>query len=380
VKEKTPLNLRKILFGVLIGTGLLTTFILLLYWLYVWRFEESTSDAYVGGNQVEITSQISGIATAIYVENTHFVEEGELLAQVDPTDYAIAFEKSRHLLAEAVREVRQLFIQFEKAEAFLKQKDVSLLNAQRDYENRLPLVGIGGVSKEEFEHIESAYIEARAIQQEAMRSFESSHVPIQKTTLATHPLVQKSSDDVRVAFLNLQRCSIRSPVTGYVAQRTIQVGEHLSQTVPLMVVIPLDQLWVNANFKEVQLAKVRIGQKVTLSSDLYGKKVSFTGKVEGITPGTGSVFSLLPPQNATGNWIKIVQRVPVRISLSQQELKKHPLWLGLSMNATVDIHDSSGAMVAKEVSKEPIYATSLYQKQIEGVEAIINQIIKENSD
>ena len=242
----------------------------------------------------------------------------------------------------------------------------------------LTLVGIGAVSREEFEHIEAALKTARASAKETYHSLQSAYAQVQGTTVETHPIVKQMIEQVKDAWVNLKRCDILSPVTGYIAQRKAQLGEWVTLSEPLLAVIPLNELWVDANYKETQLTDVRIGQKVKVRSDLYGGNVIYEGKVVGINPGTGSVFSALPPQNATGNWIKIVQRVPVRISLDPVQLKKHPLWLGLSMDTTIDIHNTAGEMLSETSRRKPLYQTEVYQEQEEGVDPVISEIIEKN--
>jgi membrane fusion protein (multidrug efflux system) len=349
-----------------------------IYWLEVLRFEEYTDDAYVHGNMVEITPQVPGIVTSINVDDTEYVEEGQVLIQLDKTDYRLAYEKAKHSLAETVRSVVQMFIQVEELRAELEQKEAALFRAEKDYQNRVNLVEIGGVSREEFEHVEASFASAEASQKESYHALQGAIARVQGTNIETHPKVKKAADLVRDAYVNLKRCDILAPMSGYVAQRTVQLGEYVNLSEPLLTVIPLNDLWVDANFKEIQLSKMRVGQSVKMTSDIYGREVVFIGKVIGINPGTGSVFSALPPQNATGNWIKIVQRVPVRVSLDPQQLKKYPLWLGLSMDVTVDIHDISSEMLRQKSKLKPIYKTKIYQKQEEGVNPIIQEIIQDN--
>lgn len=352
--------------------------IIFFYWLLILRFEEYTDDAYVNGNLIEITPQVPGIVTSINVDNTDYVKEGQVLIELDKTDYLIAFEKSKNELGETVRNVIQMFLRVNELGAELEQKEAELFKAEKDCQNRVNLVGVGGVSREEFEHVEADYIRAKASRKESYFALGSAYAQVQNTTIQTHPMVKKAADMVKDAYVSLQRCSILAPSDGYVAQRSAQLGEWVDLARPLMAVIPLNELWVDANFKEVQLSKVRIGQNVHVTADIYGSECDFHGKVVGINPGTGSVFSALPPQNATGNWIKIVQRVPVRVSLDTKQLKNYPLWLGLSMKTTVDIRNTSGPMLSEALRSHPIYTTKIYQEQEEGVQAIIDQIIQEN--
>lgn len=367
---------------ILIFTGLgflLVGVVIFIYWAEVLRFEQYTDDAYVSGNMIELTPQVPGIVTSINVDNTEYVEEGQVLVELDKTDSRLAYEKAKNSLAETVRSVVQMFIQVNKLQAELEQKEAELFRAEKDYQNRVDLVGVGGVSREEFEHVEAALVGAQASQKEAYFALQEAIAQIENTTVTTHPNVKKEANSVRDAYVNLQRCDILAPMSGYVAQRTVQLGEYVNLSEPLLAVVPLNELWVDANYKEIQLSNVRIGQSVRMTSDIYGRKVVFSGKVIGINPGTGNVFSALPPQNATGNWIKIVQRVPVRVSLDPQQLKKNPLWLGLSMDVRVDIHDTSNKMLREPSRLKPIYKTKIYQEQETGAESIIEQIIQENT-
>lgn len=377
-KVVTSKKRNRILLWVSVGF-ILTGIAVFLYWLTILRFEKFTNDAYVSGNMIDLIPQVPGIVTSINVDNTDLVEEGQVLIELDRTDYQIAYEISQNELGDTVRSVVQLFLRVEELEAELEQKDAELFKAEKDYQNRVNLVGIGGVSREEFEHVEADFVGAQAARKSTDLLLQSAYAEVQNTTVKTHPLVKKAADGLKDAYVNLQRCSILAPSSGYVAMRSTQLGEYVELSKPLMTIIPLNELWVDANYKEVQLSKVRIGQSVRLISDIYGSGVAFHGKIVGINPGTGSVFSALPPQNATGNWIKIVQRVPVRVSLDPNQLKKYPLWLGLSMNVTVDIHDYSGPMLAEATRIKSIYQTKIYSQQEEGVMKIIDKIILENA-
>ncbi|CCB88929.1 HlyD family secretion protein [Simkania negevensis] len=359
-------------------TILFAGLVVLALWLFYYRFIEYTDDAYVSGNLVELTPQVAGIIASINVDNTDYVEEGQVLIELDKTDYIFALEKSCNELAETVREVVQMFLKVEELEAQLQVKEAELMKAEQDYENRVNLVNIGAVSTEEFEHVEAALKSARASAKETYHTLQAAYAQVQGTTVRTHPLVRKGAQQVKDDWVSLRRCEIVSPVNGYVSQRVAQLGEWVNLAEPLLAIVPLDELWVDANFKETQLSDFRIGQDVKLRADLYGWRVTYQGKVIGINPGTGNTFSILPPQNATGNWIKIVQRVPVRISLDSKQLERNPLWLGLSMDVTVDIKDTSGDRLSEYRVAKPIYRTSIYSQQELGADALIEQIISSN--
>jgi len=352
--------------------------IVFLYWATILRYREYTDDAYVNGNMVELTSQVNGIVVSINADNTDYVTENQVIIELDRTDNELLFNQSKAELAQTVRQVVQMFLQVEELEAELEGKNAQLEKAEQDFANRVNLVPFGGVSREEFEHIEANLRSAIASAKETYHSLQAAIVEVQNTTVKTHPLVDEAKQKVKDTYLNLQRCSIVSPVNGYIAKRSAQLGEWVNQAEPLLAIIPIDEIWVDANFKEVKLADMRIGQSAKVISDIYGRKVDFKGKVVGIGAGTGSVFSALPPQNATGNWIKIVQRVPVRISIDKEVLKKYPLFLGLSMEVTVDIHNTSGQPFATIARDRPIYQTKIYSEQEKGIDPIIEQIIEEN--
>ncbi len=348
-------------------------------WWYGWgQYDKSTDDSYVGGNQVRLTSQIPGYVVSIYADDTELVEEGQILVVLDATDRSIAFEKAKALLAEKVREVAKLFENVYVLVSEYERAEAKVLEAETRYLNRKNVVESGAVSEEEYIFAETDYLAAKATLKGAKYNFMKGISEVQNTSIENHPLVEKAKSDVREAFVNLQRCTLRSPVTGIVAQRRVQVGQTIRPEIPLLAVIPLNQMWVDANFKEVDLSKIRIGQPVYTTSDMYGSEVAYRGEVIGIGVGTGAVFSPLPPQNATGNWIKIVQRVPVRVSLDPEQLKRNPLRLGVSMNVHVDVHDITGRRVPERSSDKFIYQTDIFQTQENGSERIIQEILEQN--
>ena len=332
------------------------------YGIYYWmtgRHSESTDNAYVQANVVQITAQAGGTVTAINADDTDFVKAGQVLVKLDPADARVALDQTEAALAQTVRETRILFannstlqaqIDARAADATRAQADLS--KAQDDVNRRQPLVTSGAVGKEEFDHAKqqldsarSAYTAAKSALDAAREQLSSNQSQTEGTSVADHPNVQRAAAKVREAWLAVQRADVPAPVTGTVARRSVQVGQRVQAGVPLMSVVTLDNAWVDANFKEGQLARLRIGQPATLEADVYGKHVVFHGKVEGLGAGTGAAFSLLPAQNATGNWIKVVQRVPVRITLDPKEIAQNPLRVGLSMNVTVNVADESGSSV-----------------------------------
>ncbi len=302
-----------------------------LYYFLVARFHEDTDDAYVNGNVVQITPQVTGTVIAVNADDTQTVKAGDPVVVLDPADARVALEQAEANLAQTVRQVRGLFADDNQYQAQVALRQSDLSRAQDDLRRRMTVAQTGAVSLEEISHARDAVKSAQASLDAAEQQLASNRALTANTTIANHPNVQAAAAKVRDAYLNNARNTLPAPVTGYVAKRSVQVGQRVSPGNPLMAIVPLNGVWVDANFKEVQLKHMRIGQPVELTADVYGSSVVFHGKVVGFSAGTGSAFSLLPAQNATGNWIKVVQRLPVRIALDPQELEKHPLRIGLSM-------------------------------------------------
>jgi membrane fusion protein, multidrug efflux system len=319
----------------------------------VGRFYESTDDAYISSDLVQITSEVPGTVIAVNVDDTQSVERGQVLAVLDPADAQVAISGAEAQLARAVRSVRGLFAQREQLQAQIAQRVADLTRVQQDLDRRQGLLSDGAVSGEELSHSHDAVAVARAALDAAREQLNVTDAQIQGTTIETHPQVLDAEAAVRNAALALHRTELRAPVSGVIAKRSVQVGQRVAAGSPLMALVPLDDVWVDANFKEVQLRSMRVGQPVTLHADLYGGRVDFHGRLAGLSAGSGSAFALLPAQNASGNWIKIVQRIAVRITLDPQELKAHPLRVGLSMSAHVDVHDTSGQVVSSQVRNVP---------------------------
>ncbi len=350
----------------------------LAYWGFYSRFYQWTDDAYVNGNMVIVTPQVSGIVTAITAQNPDFVDKGRVLIELDKTDAKIALEEAISDLGKAVRTVMQLMEEAKYYEALLPGKKAEFVKAAQDYEHRKALVEEGGVSLEDFEHataaLEASYAAFIALEHQYIAAIAL----VENTSIETHPFVEHAKAALKNAYVFYQRCTIEAPVSGIVAQRNVQVGERVNPKDPLLAIIPLDQMWIDANYKEIQLSKVRVGQPVKIRTDIYGGSVIFSGTVVGIAGGTGSVFSVLPPQNATGNWIKIVQRLPVRINLDPKQVRQFPLRLGLSVETKIDIHDTNKPMIPALLPEKPIYTTDVFSYQEEGSEALIEQVITDN--
>ncbi|WP_314420962.1 multidrug efflux MFS transporter periplasmic adaptor subunit EmrA [Pseudescherichia vulneris] len=350
-----------------------------IYWFLVLRHHEETDDAYVAGNQVQIMAQVSGSVTKVWVDNTDFVKKGDVLVTLDPTDAQQAFEKAQTALASSVRQTRQMMINSKQYQANIEVRKTALAQAQSDLNRRVPLGTANLIGREELQHARDAVTSAQAQLDVAVQQYNANQAMILGTRLEDQPAVQQAAAEVRNAWLALQRTKIVSPMTGYVSRRAVQPGAQIGVTTPLMAVVPASGLWVDANFKETQLAHMRIGQTATVVSDIYGDDVTYTGKVVGLDMGTGSAFSLLPAQNATGNWIKVVQRLPVRIELDANQLSQHPLRIGLSTLVTVDTSNSDGQMLASQARTTPAYESNAREIGLEPVNILINDIVKANA-
>lgn len=351
------------------------------YWYFNYGVgSENTDDAYVNGNLVQITPEVIGTVTSITADDGDFVQKGQELVRFDNSDADIAFDAAEANLAQAVRQVRALFNNVEQAKAVVAEQKISLRKSQSDLVRRQNMVKAGGLSQEELSHAQDMVNSAEKALAVAQQQLNSQEALIRNTSIETHPLVKAAITKVHQTYLDKQRTSLIAPVSGYVARRNVQVGQRVTPGAALMAVVPLHDVWVDANFKETQLKEMRIGQDATLVADLYGDKIEYHGKVESLGIGTGSAFSLLPAQNATGNWIKVVQRLPVRIQLSEDELKKHPLRIGLSMTVDVDTKDTKGELLSQTAPKQPRYETDVYTRQDAGVDNIVSQIIAANDD
>ena len=348
-----------------------------LYYFLVARFTESTDDAYVNGNVVQITPQVTGTVIALKADDTQTVNVGDPLVLLDPADARVTLEQTEAQLAQTVRQVRGLFADDSQYEAQVAQRQSDLSRAQDDLRRRMQVAQTGAVSQEEISHARDAVRSAEAALEAAQQQLAANRALTANTTIANHPNVEAAAAKVRDAYLANARNTLPAPVTGYVAKRSVQVGQRVSPGNPLMSVVPLNSLWVDANFKEVQLKHMRIGQPVEMTADVYGSSVVYHGKVVGFSAGTGSAFSLLPAQNATGNWIKVVQRLPVRISLDPEDLQKHPLRIGLSMQVDVNIRNDSGTQLGN--AQNTVYETDVFAKYGAEADAEIARIIAENA-
>ena len=363
--------------------GLLVIVVLLLAALALWyfmigRWFEETDDAYVQGNQVQITPLISGTVVAINADDGMRVARGQLLVQLDPADTEVALQQAEANLARTVRQVRGLYRSVEGAQAELNARQVTLNRVREDFNRRRNLAATGAISNEELAHARTELAAAEAAVAGSRETFERSSALVDDTVIATQPDVQAAAAQLRQAYLNNARAGIVAPVAGYVARRSVQVGQRVQPGTALMAVVPTEQMWVEANFKETQLRHMRLGQEVELRSDLYGGDVTYKGRIDSLGLGTGSAFSLLPAQNASGNWIKIVQRVPVRIAIDAKQLAEHPLRIGLSIKAEVSLRDQKGTVLPTETAKGQVFDTDVYAKQLHSADDVIHQIIQSN--
>ncbi len=349
------------------------------YWAFAGRFVETTDDAYVAGNVVALTPQVNGTVVAIRVDNTQWVKEGQVVVLLDATDAQIALEQAEARLAQTVRQVQGLYQTAAQQEANVTLQRARLAQSTIDYRRDRNLVARKFVSAEDYQHRGTQVDIDQASLDLAEHQRATTEVAVANTELANHPQVRLAAAALRAAYVAVQRTRVRVPVTGYVDKRAVQIGQRVSPGTPLMAIIPLDQIWVDANFKESQLRTVRIGQPVKLTSDLYGGRVDYRGRVLGLGAGTGSAFAVLPPQNATGNWIKVVQRIPVRVGLAAEEIAQHPLRIGLSMEAKVDTRDRSGASLSDDPEPADLYVTSVYNDEDKGADELIARIIKDNT-
>jgi membrane fusion protein (multidrug efflux system) len=349
-----------------------------LWWWFDGRWHETTDDAYVHGNLVQLTPQIPGIVVRINADDTALVRAGESIVDLDPADTDTALAQAKAGLAQTVRRVAQLFANVDALRANVTLRQAELRRAQEDLARRTGLPDARAVSQEDLKHAQAQVETTNAALEAATEQLRASEVLISRTTTTTHPDIAQASAQLRVAYLAAHRTSLVAPVSGYVARRTVQVGQQVAPGTPLLAIVPLTDVWIDANFKETQLEHVRIGQPVTLTADLYGGHVTYHGEVVGLEPGTGSAFALLPAQNATGNWIKIVQRLPVRIRLDARDLAAFPLRVGLSMVVDIDTHDRSGPVLAEAPPTEPTATTNAYDGALDAVDRLAREMVQAN--
>ena len=349
-----------------------------LWWLIAGQYRETTEDAFVDGDVVAVTAQVTGVVTAIGADDTDYVSAGSPLVKLDDTDARLALSRAEAQLARTVRQVRAQYANVGQTRANVQLREIELAKARADLARRRELVAGGAISGEEVKHAEDAVRAATAALGVATQQLAGSSALIDRTSVANNPDVLAAASQVRDAWIAVYRTDVPAPVAGMVTKRNVQLGQKINPGIALMSVVPLDHLWVDANFKESQLRHIRIGQKVELVADVYGDGVVYTGTVVGQEAGTGSAFSLLPAQNATGNWIKVVQRVPVRIALDQQQVARHPLQLGLSMKVRVATRQRDGSRLVTPGSQEHGYRTDVFANELAKADDVVDKIIAAN--
>jgi membrane fusion protein (multidrug efflux system) len=349
-----------------------------LFWLLVLSKRERTDDAYVNGNKVVISAQISGTVIAVLTDDTQLVKAGQVLVRLDPVDAETGLARGASALGQSVRQVRQQKLTADQYDSMIATRRLELARAEADLAKREPLLADSAIAPEEVRHARESVLLARAALTQAERQATASHALVDGTSVEDNPAVLQARAAYRDAWIAAQRNAVVAPVSGYVAERSVQLGQHVTAGQALMTVIPLNALWVDANFKEVQLRHLRIGQAAAVRSDLYGGSFVYHGHVKGMAAGTGAAFALLPAQNASGNWIKVVQRVPVRIQIDDSDLAKAPLRVGLSATVTVDTTNEDGPVLAKEAADQPVGDTQVYTQDLEKANAEADAVVRRN--
>ena len=349
-----------------------------LFWLLVLSKRERTDDAYVNGNKVVISAQVSGTVIAVLTDDTQLVRTGQVLVRLDPVDAETGLARGASALGQSVRQVRQQKLTADQYDSMIATRRLELARAEADLAKREPLLADSAIAPEEVRHARESVLLARAALTQAERQATASHALVDGASVEDNPAVLQAKAAYRDAWIAAQRNAVVAPVSGYVAERSVQLGQHVTAGQALMTVIPLNALWVDANFKEVQLRHLRIGQAAVVRSDLYGGSFVYHGHVKGMAAGTGAAFALLPAQNASGNWIKVVQRVPVRIQIDDSDLAKAPLRVGLSATVTVDTTNEDGPVLAQEAADQPVGDTQVYTQDIAKANAEADAVVRRN--
>ncbi|VVM07042.1 HlyD family secretion protein [Methylacidimicrobium tartarophylax] len=358
---------------------------LLLYWLFWGRFWVATNDAYVSGNLVPLKAQVAGTVTEVRTDSTRYVRKGELVVRLDGVKTKVALQRAEAELADAVRRVETLFRQAATLRSRVSAQQAVLSRIGSDLSRYRSVVREGAVSFQLVEDTEWQLREAEAVLRDLEDQFASIEARIRGTTVSTNPEVLRAAALYRSAYLDHVRRNVVAPVSGYVAKRAVQPGDEVFPEKTLLLIIPLDYLWIEANYREVELTHVRPGQPVRVTVDLYPRKILYHGVIEGILPSAGNNLGLLPPENATGNYIHIVERVPVRIRIDPKELREHPLRPGLSCVTRIDTW-RRGRPVLEPLTEIPPgafradYQTSVYDEEVElrGAAEEIRRIIDAN--
>jgi membrane fusion protein, multidrug efflux system len=349
-----------------------------LHYRFVGAFHVSTDDAYVNGNLVRLAPQVSGTVVSIDTDAAQFVTQGQLLVQLDRRDCEIALDGAKASLGETVREVAQSFENVRRDEASVQAQQALLAKSMQDLSRDRSVASVHGVSLETLAHDEQVVRSERASLAQAQATLAASRAAVVGTTPESHPRVLQAESNLRGAWLACARTGVRSPVTGYVVRRAVQLGQQVTPGTEMLAIVPGDSVWIDANFKETQLDNLRTGQAVTVKADMYKSQGEYHGTVRGVTAATGSALSVLPAQNASGNWIKIVQRLPVRIALDPAELAQRPLPLGASTTVDVDTHDRHGTTLSAHHAWQSTMATDVYATQEDGADSSIAEILSHN--
>ena len=375
--ERAP-GKRKRNFAILFVVLLLIAAGCLAWYLLYARYYETTDDAYVSGNLVTLTPQIAGTVTQVSADEGDFVKKGQPLVLLDPSDTQIALQQAEAELASTVRQVRGLYSTADNYRAQVAARAVTLQTARSDYARRQKIFSTGAIAAEDLAHYRDAVTSAESDLAAAQQALRTNQAMVDDTVIDSHPEIKSAVATFRQRYLDNARSTIVAPVSGFIAKRAVQLGMRVDSGTTLLSIVPLDQVWVEANFKESQMNTMRLGQKVTLTADLYGDDVEYHGTIESLGIGTGSAFSLLPAQNASGNWIKIVQRLPVRITLDPHDMDKHPLRIGLSMFARVDIRDADGQLLPQQTVAQPRFTTDVYQNALDQADQVVAKILHDN--
>lgn len=363
-------------FIVFFAAVLLAALAWLAYWLISDRYYEDTDDAYVAGSIVQVAAQVPGTVTDVLVGDTHTVRAGQTLVRLDDAEASVAFAQTKAQLAQAVRQVANAKISNTMYVEAVNARRADLLLAQRALAARSG-ASVEIVAPEELARARAAAAGAQANLAAAQAQLDAARALGSKLPVDESPAVVQAAAQFKLAYRNLKRTTIVAPVDGTVGQRAVQVGQQVGPGVPLMSIVQLKQLWIEANFKEGQIRHMRVGQPVEIVSDLYGTRVVYRGRVQGFSAGTGSAFSMLPSQNAAGNWIKVVQRVPVVIAIEPADLAAHPLRVGLSMRVAVDTHERGGHALDGE-PPTLVQSTRVHDGVASEAEAAAAAVIREN--
>lgn len=349
------------------------------YWVLRGQHWISTDDAFVAGNVIHVSAQTNGTVVEVLTEETRPVRAGEVVVRLNGARAAIALEEAKGALGEVVRQIAARLNDLERLRQQINARRAALRRVDHDLRRFRTAYADDAVSQQQVQNAEDQSAELEAAIRQSEAELRSAEAAVGGTSVPEHPSVRRAAASLRHRYLEFLRRNIVAPVRGYVARRKVQVGEQVKPGEPLLAIVPLDQLWIDANFRETELAAVRPGQRAEITADLYGRSVTYFGVVEGLQPGTGSVFALLPPENASGNFIHIVERVPVRIRLSPTELEAHPLRPGLSTVTRIDLRSDGLAVNASLTRTDAAsYRTDAYRDELAGADDVIRGIIAAN--